>query len=52
MTGIPVHFATIAKLLQEDRLALASKDQGQLALTVLCDAFELDKPEEKRANQN
>jgi hypothetical protein len=29
---IPVHFATIAKLLQEDRLALASKDQGQLAL--------------------
>ncbi len=30
--AIPVHFATIAKLLQEDRLALASKDQGQLAL--------------------
>lgn len=29
---IPVHFATIAKLLREDRLALASKDQGQLAL--------------------
>jgi aspartate kinase len=31
---------------------IVDKDQGQLALTVLCDAFELDKPEEKRAKQN
>ncbi len=31
---------------------IVDKDQGQLALTVLCDAFELDKPAEKRAKQN
>jgi aspartate kinase len=31
---------------------IVNKDQGQLALTVLCDAFELDKPAEERADQN
>jgi len=31
---------------------IVDKDQGQHALTVLCDAFELDKPAEKRASQN
>ena len=31
---------------------IVDKNQGQLALTVLCDAFELDKPAEKRAKQN
>ena len=31
---------------------IVDKDQGQLALTVLCDAFELDKPAEKRTKQN